>query len=97
MGDTLSSIATIFSLTDRNFSVWDKWQLWVIISQTKLAKDTIFARDKESTFSILQTCTQWTDHMENILIVLTSNIEENDQHDENKRSRSTTTQALLPF
>ena len=100
MGDTLPSIATTFSLIDRNFSVWDKGQLLVIISRTKLAKDTIFVGDKESTLdalsSILKSRTQWTDHMENILRVVTTNFDE-EQHHRRVASRATMTQASFPF
>ena len=83
MGDTLPSIATTISNTDKNFNLWDKGQLLVLISRTRKAEDTIFVGDKESTLnalvSILQTRTQWTDHMERILNVVTVNIDdEND-------------------
>jgi predicted GIY-YIG superfamily endonuclease len=100
MGDTLPSIATTFSLIDRNYSVWDKGQLLVIISRTKLARDTIFVGDKESTLdalsSILKSRTQWTDHMENILRVVTTNFDE-EQHHQQVVSRATMTQASFPF
>ena len=33
--------------------MWDKGQLLVILSRTKLAKDTIFVVDKESTLNSL--------------------------------------------
>ena len=75
MGDTLPSLATSFSMSDRNFSIWEKGQLLVIISRTKKAKDTKFVGNKEDTLdamcTILKSRTQWTDYMENILRVIT--------------------------
>ena len=75
MGDTLPSIATTISMNNRNFSLWDKGQLLVLISRTKEAKNTIFVGEKEDTLKalecILKTRTQWTDHMENILRCVT--------------------------
>ena len=77
MGDTLPSIATTFSNSNNKLSIWDKGQLLVIVSRTKLAKDTIFVGDKAETLealeSVLRNRTQWTDHMENILKMVTIN------------------------
>ena len=100
MGDTLPSIATTFSMTDRNFYLWDKGQLIVIISRTRLAiLDTIFVGDKESTLNdlvaILKCCTQWTDHMENILKVVTINID--DDNVEIEENRGTVSHANFPY
>ena len=85
MGDTLPSIATTISKTDHNFNLWDKGQLLVIISRTKRAEDTIFVGDKENTLDALETIlrsrTQWTDHMERILNVVTVNTD----NDNNER------------
>ena len=77
MGDTLPSLATTFSNEDRNFSMWDKGQLLVILSRTKESKQTIFVGDKNSTLdalcNILTQRTQWTDYMEQILKIITMN------------------------
>ena len=68
MGDTLADVATSISLNDCNYTLWDKGQLLVIISQTRLAKDTIFVGDKEAILDVLvalfQCRTQWTNYME---------------------------------
>ena len=68
MGDTLAAVATSISLYDCNYTLWDKGQLLVIISQTRLAKYTIFVGGKEATLDVLvdifQCRTQWTDYME---------------------------------
>ena len=47
MGDSLALVTTSFSIQDHNYKVWNKSQLLVIISRTKLAKITIFVSDKE--------------------------------------------------
>ena len=41
-GETLVSMATLFSQNDSNFSLCDKYQIMSLLSQTKLAKATIF-------------------------------------------------------
>ena len=68
MGDTLAAVATYISLNDRNYTLWGKVQLLVIISRTRLAKDTIFVGDKEAILDVLvalfQCRTQWTNYME---------------------------------
>ena len=98
MGDTLPSIATTFSMTDRNFYLWYKGQLIVIISRTRLAIDTIFVGDKESTLNalvaILKCRTQSTDHMENILKVVKINID--DDNVEIEENRGTMSHANFP-
>ena len=80
MGDTLPSIATTISTDNRNFSMWDKGQLLVLISRTKEARNTIFVGEKDETLkaleSILKTRTQWTDYMENVLKCVTINREQ---------------------
>ena len=87
MGDTLPSLATTFSNSNRDYGMWDKGQLLVIISRTKLAENTIFVGEKSDTLdaleSILKNRTQWTDHMENILQVVTINHEENENQRNN--------------
>ena len=47
MGDTLPIMATEISRNDANFKLWDKGQMIVILSRTKLAKNTIFVGDKK--------------------------------------------------
>ena len=67
MGDTHAAVATSISLHNCNYTLWDKGQLLVIISQTRLAKDTTFVGDKYGTldalFDLLQFRTQWIDYM----------------------------------
>ena len=54
MGDTLQSMATEISHKNKNIKIWDKSQMIVILSRTKLAKDTIFVGDKNDTLSALK-------------------------------------------
>ena len=53
MVDALPSVETLLSMSDNNYSIWYKGQLLVIISRTKLAKDTIFVGNKESNLDTL--------------------------------------------
>ena len=82
MGDTLPSLATSLSVVDRNYQMWDKGQLLVIISRTRKAEDTIYVGEKNNTLdalcNIVKHCTQWTDYMENVLKVVTINQDEED-------------------
>lgn len=77
MGDTYDSMASMISETDKNFGLWDKGQLIVIISRTRDPNKTIFVGDKAETLrafeSLLLKRTQWTDFMEHILDVITVN------------------------
>ena len=82
MGDTLPIMATEISRNVSNFKMWDKGQMIVILSRTKLAKNTIFVGDKNDTLSalkdLLTTKTQWTDYMEEVLKLITINSMENE-------------------
>ena len=51
MGDTLPYIATTISQSDSNFHLWDKGQLVVILSRTKIAKNSIFVGSKTDTLN----------------------------------------------
>ena len=72
----------------------------VILSRTKFAEDTIFVGDKESTLnamvSILLVRTQWTDYMETILRVITTNYEEED-NDIALEVRATMNHSSFPY
>ena len=47
MGDTLSKVA--MQITNSKFELWDKAQLIVSVTRTKIGKNLIFVRDKEET------------------------------------------------
>ena len=68
MGDTLLSVVTAISVRDNKIFMWDKGQLIVILSRTKLAKNTIVVGQKEDTLKAVRSLvckqTQWSDHME---------------------------------
>lgn len=76
MGDTLIKMATEISKTNKEYKMWDKGQLVVLLSRTKKASDSIFVGDKDHTLAtmkdILMKKTQWTDYMEqvNTLIII---------------------------
>ena len=53
MVDTLPLVATSLSMNDNNASMWDKWQLLVILSHTKWSKAPIFVVNKEITLNAL--------------------------------------------
>ena len=53
MGDTLTKVATEISHDNNSFRLWDKAQVIVACSQTKLGKNTIFVGDKRSIIQAL--------------------------------------------
>ena len=73
MGDTLSKVA--MQIVGGNFELWDKGQVVVGLSRTRLGQDIIFVGNKEETINLIirlcQTHNQWTDYMENILDLVT--------------------------
>ena len=71
MGDTLLSVATTISVRDKNFFLWDKGQLIVILSRTKLAKNTIVLGQEEDTLKAFRSLV--SDHMEAVLDIITPN------------------------
>ena len=76
-GDTLPMIVTRLSATDKNFAMWDKGQLVVILSRTKRAKDSIFVGPKQETLNAFRQLalskTSWSDYMEKVLEIITIN------------------------
>ena len=77
MGDTLQFMATQISTNDRNFNLWDKGQLVVILSRTKVAKNSIFVGPVNDTLDaltqLLMKKTQWSDYIEKVLRLVTIN------------------------
>ena len=75
MGDTLSKVA--IQITDSMFELWDKAQVIVFLTRTKVGKNVILVRNKEETIEaivrLVQSRSQWTDYMENILKLITIN------------------------
>ena len=73
MGDTLSKVA--MQIVGVGFDLWDKGQVVVALSRTRLGKDVIFVGNKEETINLIvrlcKTHNQWTDYMENILDLIT--------------------------
>ena len=77
MGDTLLSVATTIFVRDTNVFMWDKGQLIVLLSRTKLAKNTIVVGQKEFTLKAFRSLvckqTQWSDHMEAVSDIIMLN------------------------
>ena len=80
MGDTYESMASKISHANPDFGLWDRGQLVVIISRTRLPQCTIFVGSKSDTLatlcSILLKFTQWTDYISDILDIITVNRDE---------------------
>ena len=51
MDDTLVKMATSVSTTDNNYNLWDKGQVVVILSRTKIGKHSIFVGQKDETLA----------------------------------------------
>ena len=73
MGETLNKIA--IQITESMFELWDKAQVIVALTRTKIGKNVIIVGDIQETIntiiSLIQTRSQWTDYMENILDLIT--------------------------
>ena len=98
MGDTLVKMATSISTTDNNFSLWDKGQLVVILSRTKVGKNSIFVGQKDETLAsfrmLLMKKTQWSDYIEEVLDLVTINTSRDVQ---NVAQNRVMTQTAFPF
>jgi predicted GIY-YIG superfamily endonuclease len=83
IGYTLMKVGIEVSDKVRSFKLWDKAQVIVVISRTKVGKNTIFVGNKESTLnalcSLVRQKNQWTDYMENVLNVVSLNSESSEQ------------------
>jgi predicted GIY-YIG superfamily endonuclease len=77
MGDTYESMASEISNTNPDYGLWDRGQLVVLISRTKVPNKTIFVGPKHETLqtlkSVLTKRTQWTNFITAILNVITVN------------------------
>ena len=78
MGETLNRVAMQVNLNTRDFKLWDKAQVIVALSRTKLGKNIIFVGDKSATLKgltdLIKRTSQWTDYMEEILDLVTINV-----------------------
>ena len=67
MCDTLKKVATEIPDKNESFKLWDKLQVIVAYSKTKLGKNTIFVGDKQATISaltsLIQQKNQWKVYM----------------------------------
>ena len=68
MSDTYIGMAILVSDTEKILSLWDRGQLIVIFSRTRIIKNTIFVGTKNETIIrfkfILDQITHWCDYIE---------------------------------
>ena len=74
MGDTYFKMAVSVSDSQDQFKLWDSGQLIVILSRTRIMKNTIFVGPKQETIrgliSLLTKRTQWIDYMDQVVDVI---------------------------
>ena len=67
----------------RHYKLWDKGQVVVLLSRTRLAKDIIFVDSKTETVkclvNLIQTKTQWSDYMERVISIVKVNPANDDE------------------
>ena len=84
MGDTLHKVSMEISDNDNSFKLWEKEQVVVAPSQTKLGKRTIFVGDTRDTInalvSLIKTRTQRNEHMYAFLCLVCIGRENNGQY-----------------
>ena len=77
MGDTYNKMAISISDIQKQYSIWDRGQLIVAISRTRLMENTIFVGNKGETInamkSILTQRTQWCDYIDEVISIITVN------------------------
>ena len=82
MGDTLVRVAIEVQRNNPNYKLWDKAQAIVALSRTKLGKNVIFVGDKNETIlslvDLIKRKSHWTDYMEQVLRLITLNLDEID-------------------
>jgi hypothetical protein len=99
MGDTYYCMAISVSDIEKLFSLWDHGQLIVILSCTRLMKNTIFVGQKHETVHALKRLlaqhTQWCDYFEDVMKIITMTSQ--DRQDVSSSSTSTMNQSTFPF
>lgn len=75
MGDTYTRMAVAISNLLKLFTLWDRGQLIVILSRTRLMENTIFVGPKTETIKALKNLlvqrTQWCDYISEIMSIVT--------------------------
>ena len=71
MGDTYNRMAILVRDTENIFSLWDRGQLIVILSRTRIMKNIIFVGTKNETIFglefLLNQRNQWCDYTEEVM------------------------------
>ena len=81
MGDTYNRMAISVSDFEKQYSLWDRGQLIVILSRTRLMKNTIFVGQKQETIRALKRLlthrSQWSEYIDEVLDITTIHNESN--------------------
>ena len=97
MGDTYNRMAISVSNVDKLFSLCDRGQLIVILSRTRIMKNTIFVGPKTETIHALKHLltqrTQWSDYIGEVMKITTISSPQEEDHS----STSTMNQTTFPF
>ena len=98
MGDTLPYMVTQISTHDSNFCLWDKGQLVVLLSRTKLAENSMFIGPKNETLNaliqLLTSKTQWSNYIDDVLRLVTVNNYDINYHDQHQTQQLPTSQNI---
>ena len=77
MGETYNRMAILLSDTEKLFSLWDRGQLIVNLSRTRIMKNDIFVGPKNETICglkfLLNQITQWCDYIEEVMKITNFN------------------------
>jgi hypothetical protein len=99
MGDTYNIMAISVSDFEKQYSLWDRCQLIVILSRTRLMKNTIFVGQKQETIRALKRLlthrSQWSEYIDKVLDITTIHNESNTG--EEVTSNLTLDQTNFPF
>ena len=75
MGSTLGKVATQISLREQDYSLWEKGQVVVLLSRTRLLQHLTFVGDKHETLNAIVTIlcrrTLYDDYVSHVLKILT--------------------------
>ena len=99
MGDTYNRMAISVSDIQKIYSLWDKGQLVVIISRTRLMKNTIFVGQKNEIINglkrLLTKRTQWCDYIDQVISITT--VDDSSLSTNNETQSNTFNQINFPF
>ena len=100
MGDTLKKVVTEISDENESFKLWDKAQVIIEYSRTKLVKNTLFVGDKQATISAFTSLIQrkkWTDYMESVHNLISVNGQDHQSENVTLNQKSTNFYRICDF